>query len=927
MQLIPFDVYVFGNVEIYEQYFQAIATIIKEPGFNSAIHLAVLIGGVGALFRMMFKRDIMELVRWLGIFYLVMFICLRPAARVHIEDRTFTGATPFKDIDNVPLGLAIVAHYSSTIGAGLTEAVERVFHGPDDHSYNKTGLVMASRMVAAASQFQISDPTFNHNMQNFMQQCVFYDLFLHQYTVDQLLNEPNVWQFISGKTSKARAFPYQIKGSKESSQKIKTCIEAAGQMKNDWEAEKQTAIKRYGAYFFPGDDGSLFKKYLPGSYKQLQVAAGNAEDIIMQQMMSNALQQGVQHMAAASNASAALESFVEAKSKLQQRMSYQSIGEQAAYWLPLLKNTLEMIMYGMFLLVILLAFLPSGISILKNYALGLLWIQAWAPIYAIINYAVTSYAQAKSKAVVGAHLTLANLDALASVNIDMAALAGYLTMSVPFLAAGLVKGMVSVLNQSAQYVGGTLQTVTSGVAGEAVVGNISMGNTSFNTHQAYNTTANHTDTSGQFMAGGMSYQLPGGSIATVSPNGAQSINMGPSLSNLGFTLDVASNTSTALTQQAQKSYEAGLNYQKSVGDSWASAYRNATDLTNLIGKAKNSGNTSSFNQNDSVVESLAKNYDLAEQWGRSHNMVGSDATAFLNSVSANFGAGVSLGLGGGKGKKDTPFGISAGAGWNREASRGNSVTESALENSAKDYIEKSGYATNLQTAMSAIHDHHFSTNNEEAKHLSDSIGASMDQAHQFQQQATSSFQAAQRYSTEASMTQSNSATINDQATQAFTNYLLHGGAAGAGGQNYSAEDIEHMRQHDPAKMRELAQNFISGYAENTLHSQNWNHGMAASESDIRQLNQQNDSSIAGKETVANDYRHNQQALANSAHQQGLKENIVNNLAEAQADVLSRSTKSDIESEYKQLNVDSQKLRSGQEAEIKRAKDELSKIGK
>ena len=98
-------------------------------------------------------------------------------------------------------------------------------------------------------------------------------------------------------------------------------------------------------------------------------------------------------------------------------------------------------------------------------------------------------------------LVLATQSGLAQVNSDMAGLAGYISLSVPLIATSLVTGMHHALSHLGQYVGGAVQSSATASAGEAAVGSFSLGNTSFSTHNAYNTSANHFDDTARTASG------------------------------------------------------------------------------------------------------------------------------------------------------------------------------------------------------------------------------------------------------------------------------------------------------------------------------------------------------------------------------------------------------------------------------------------
>jgi len=88
---------------------------------------------------------------------------LYPKATISIEDRTGFDSKP-RIVDRVPLSLAIFASITSSLGIGLTELIETVFHLPDEAAYNKTGMLMGSKLVLAARNFQITDAQFSETL-------------------------------------------------------------------------------------------------------------------------------------------------------------------------------------------------------------------------------------------------------------------------------------------------------------------------------------------------------------------------------------------------------------------------------------------------------------------------------------------------------------------------------------------------------------------------------------------------------------------------------------------------------------------------------------------------------------------------------------------------------------------------------------------
>lgn len=204
---IELSIVTYGNGDILREVFNAIAaTMNSDSAYSTLIHLAIGLAGVWTMFDLVGKRSLTVLVRWFALYYLAFYVVFFPKTTVNIVDRVAQGKVYL--VDNVPLGLAALASYTSIIGDSLTQLTEQNFSLPDDLRYGQTGMVMASNLVTAASTFQITDPVFENNMEDFINQCVFYDLLLDKYSAQDLLTTSNIWQFVTQNASPARVFMY-----------------------------------------------------------------------------------------------------------------------------------------------------------------------------------------------------------------------------------------------------------------------------------------------------------------------------------------------------------------------------------------------------------------------------------------------------------------------------------------------------------------------------------------------------------------------------------------------------------------------------------------------------------------------------------------------------------------------------------------------
>ena len=295
-----------------------------------------------------------------------------------------------------------------------------------------------------------------------------------------------------------------------------------------------------------------------------------------------------------------------------------------------MKSAFEAIMYGCFLFILPLGLFPFGLGVLKNYVYTLCWLQAWAPLYAIINLICSYYAQVQSSAFPGGFV-LKNWYSLLQVNHDMASLAGYLTLSVPFIAAGLVKGMASTMTHVAQYMGGVSQSVGSQAAAEAVAGNISMGVTGMRNNSAFNISSHQQDLTAR-MASGANYQLPSGDSINFMPDGGVAVSRGRTISDLGMNIDFNSSIQNAATQQADYAYNTAKSQSVAAGESYQAGMRNLYELSDHAGSSKSSGDTWVASDNASVAQALNKTKDLTKQFADENQISYDHAKEVLTSA-------------------------------------------------------------------------------------------------------------------------------------------------------------------------------------------------------------------------------------------------------------------------------------------------------
>lgn len=875
------DVIVYGNGDLFREFFNAIvAAFGKGSGggdFNTLFHIAILLAGFTVVYSFIVRRDLMEMVKWLGLFYVAVYMLFLPEATVAIQDRV---NQKFYLVDHVPLGLAVMAGYTSTIGDALTRDIESQFTMPDYQPYHKTGMVFASRMVEAASQFEIIDSQFDQNMREFIHQCVFYDLLLNKYSITTLMTSSNVWSVVAGNASPARAFIYN--------EEVTICRDGARKLTDDWKKQIDYSAEQYGRRFYPSEvkDAAKTKllKELPISYQYLTKLSDSATAIMQQNMMANAIQRGIVSMGSKLNAPAALESYAFARAQEQKRLTNKTLGDMAAHWLPLMKNAFEAIMYGSFIFIVLLSVFPFGWAIVKNYIFTLMWIQMWAPLYAIINLIVSYYAQAHTSAAVDGALSLQAMSGVMQINSDISGLAGYLTLSVPFLSAGLVKGMASTFTHISQYVGGVTQSAGGAASAEAVTGNISLGNTSVGNHNMFNTSANHLDTSGRVNTGMLTTTMAGGSQASVTADGSVMMDMRNSMSNLGASINWADTLRTSYSQQAERSTSAGVNSAISASHAVSSAIRNAHDMNSSLSTSSSSGEGWNTSMNAGFASAVSKVERMTQDFADRHHVSYNEAANVL--ASAYVSGQVTGGLnsrGSPVGKALSMLGVDASAsvsgGGSRTAGHNSSTDRGALFSEAQSYVRDQHYSENVDMVERAASDQSYRTNNEKSNRLMDSMSASFDKARSYRDDMNSNFSEAESARTNASLAQDNAQSINANANQQFMDWMSN--QPGTNGQGKMGLHQAETLMKDPNMQMYYAKQYMEQHRSEL--TSNWNHGMAHNKSQIESHSHANSRQISKSESVSSGYRASSKEIDTRAHHQGLSpENFVNTSARENA---------------------------------------------
>jgi len=786
---MQFEIIAFGNGEILLGVLNAIAMCLNAE--------------TGTLYIPMIRVGMMVAVLWTALYSiwgdylkiwgkaLIPFVFIPPllfvpSTRVHVRDVV---SNYHNDVDHVPLGLAWLGHYVSQFGYEITKQVDQVFSQVDDLKYHKSGFLMASNLIQQAKTFHITNEDIAENMRNFVCQCVAYEAMLgYKYTLEDLRHSSDLWGLVSANPSKIRSFVWREPHKKDepaNTPEIISCKEGVNRLNVVWAPELDRAKTVFGGKLFASspslDARREFIKYLPLSYNFLSGLSKSADQILKQQMMIHSVVDGIEKK---STSLGNTPDFAVRRAYLQQRSTYETLGGMASESLMSMKAVLEAIVYAAFIFIVPLAVLPFGVKILLSWAQTLIWLQMWAPLYAILNFIMSMTAQSKSMGMLSVSnpegITIASSVGLTNLNADMAAMTGFLAMSIPFLAIALVKGVGSFVHM-ASHLGNVSQGAASQAAGEAVTGNYSFGNISEGNQQIANTNMLSQSRAASYRAGAFQF-VDGRNDTTTLADGTPIVNIGSS--NLPVSPNISDTISAQESVMATKAHQRGITQSESSLKNLAECCRDLVSLSDNLAKSESlhdgmtQGITAEQSKAIHTAANLAKGFEKDIQ------------------TSTNKSASAEAGVGG------TFFGVTLGGKASTTASEQDNLRE--LEKFSEDQQFQDAMREAMQASKSISH----TVSDENAKRLATDASGSYEKSMNERYEAQKSFSESDAWNQQAMNTRANAASINANYNQPFIEWLARQPADNATG-HIGRDGAALMIAKDPKQAMAYSNKFLA----------------------------------------------------------------------------------------------------------------------
>ncbi|MFQ1682370.1 conjugal transfer mating-pair stabilization protein TraG [Pantoea dispersa] len=773
------EVWTIYGGDMWRQVFNGVVTVIGAGTFTTLLRIVGLFGVLGVVVSFVKTRNPMVFLYWLAVFMFITSALLVPKRSVQIHDITDPAAV--YEVDNVPAGLAMIAGLSTGGGVGVAQLYDYTFARPDSLTYTKSGMLFGSQVVAQTTDFRSQNPQLAQMLTDYVENCVVGDILLNnKYTVSQLLNSTDPLTLITDNPSPLRGLYQDTGGGRQ----FITCQQAAAVIKNLIGADvriggttwHKLATRVFGSRV---SADSLLGNAMDESYNFFYAGGLSASQIMRNNITNAAIRDGWKGFAARSSDTANLVNLATESSLTKQRLSWASFGTIMGRMLPMFQSLLMLILIALFPLVIALALVNHtifGLNTLKIYAGGFLYFQMWPVMYAILNSLANFYLQTKTGTTA---LVLSNQDQVALQHSDAANIAGYLSASIPVLSFYLTKGAGAIASQVAGSVISSAAFTTGGQASTTADGNWSFNNMSMD-----NVSANKFDTNMLRRSGSQSVQTGNNAMMTQTADGHTVVDTSQAISNLPVSMRLSSLASSGFTEQARQAEQQAQSSLDGYNHSVTSGFQQMNQLTQQSGNSDTVTQGSDNSVATSVSRGVSKMQSAVESYAKSHNVSEQQAYNQLMDITNQGSAGargyVKFDSGdqiaGKVGKWAT--GLSAGGedsvDWRHTSGSSHGTQDSHAEGRDNRHDQSSQEARDFRQGMDMVTSTRLSESGSHTDNQSNSLAqqfaATLNDAKSQYHQYTESSTRSQEFSRMATLSQTQSASLDANYNQEFVDW-------------------------------------------------------------------------------------------------------------------------------------------------------------
>lgn len=741
-----YEVYSYWNLLELQGVFNAIAALTASNDFTGLLRVLALVAMIALVLAVLAGRARHEdFWRWVIMAAIVNGMLLVPKTSVILVDRT--GTEPNRVVANVPVGLAALAHGTSKIGDWLTRAYETVFALPDDLQFQKRGL-MFGHAVLTETQFLSPDMVsgaWMKDFQEFWRECVTPDIITNYLPLDTLRKTTDLWAAL-GNTNPARYVTLTTVGTVSCHP---TAYNDLGNRLNN--SVVPALITSYGLKKFPNDPQAVTNAQngIVASYAFGPGISNTAQNIVRQAAMQQAMVQaycGVFSQSGDSNRAALC--YSTAMGAYQTNHTYQVLASIAESSMPKLKSAIEIIQYAVAPIILAFAVVAGHLAlpVLKTYTMSLVWIQLWAPLYAVVHYIQTVKMQAYEAALGASAGTLEGSAKLVNMGVSDQAVAGMLTLAIPPIAAALVKGGEVGLQAVAGLV--SAPRTAERQAADVAKGNESVGQ--WKTSPMVDYAASPTPV--------MARRNDDGSYTYTHPDGGVTYNVGTAMDRASTRASTAGRVSVGASMVSESAETTAQSQMIAAGQTFAAGLQQSADFVRTHARGERAGTHYGLGDQTGFSQAVNQAQEIVDSFAEKHGLNQSQSAQILGVAEASMHNPKALDL-------ISPLSVRAIA---RATGLSEASAKQLLED-ARAYAKETGFSETVDKIRRATREDTFDTSDEASRRAMEGIRANFDQSIRYLDQASANYQKSLSFKELAQQAKDGSVTVDQDLTTLVMN--------------------------------------------------------------------------------------------------------------------------------------------------------------
>lgn len=797
--------------DLFFQLFNVLAAFMNSSGFLKLVELSASFGFMMAITRC-FKSSLnyQGILKWLVMYLLIFNVVLIPKTTVSIYD---VSSQKTYVVANVPMAFAFVGESLTNLGFGLAQIFDNLFSIlpnsaiPDSIQYTKTGFLFGSRIIQESRNFKVTNPELKADLSMYFKRCVVGDVYLNRtLSPTELKESNNIWESISKSPSKIRrTLVTNDKGVGEN----KTCFDATPVLKARLDKEITRSYTFFGINLFGKPKGSsyenLFTTHLNSAFGYYQALETTGSNAFLQAVMMNMVKEGVNDYQSYLNSTGSIMSHEFNKSQAQQRYQWELGGLKASWFFPFFHSVILFLVMALFPLIVLFAIAYNGMDAFKSYFIFFLSLQFWPVLFAILNFVMAFYGSSISSNY-GA-ITLANFDGVEQLHSEVAGVAGYMMVFIPWLAYGLVTRIGETFNSLSHSMISGLQSSTMSSASEAAGASFSLGQSSFYNATGNTLSANKHDSNYTDMAGNTTRMLESGATLTTTADGGEMIDASANVSRGAISLVGNKAVSGMLSQAAETNAQSISSQSKQLGSVLSQGSNHLTQLSDVLGNDKRLGEGVSDSDSAQVHQSVANVLGIASTVAEKTGVSKEQALTGL----INAGVSTQVGMNSNRSLAGKVLGFTMGVDGNVYARSGYDKSDSTAHRShdgadkVLDAKQMQDFKHDLSYVENFSKTHHLDTSQSKGASLLSQVSEDLREASHISNNLDASYSRGERISNAQSVTETGGSSINANLDQLFMNYVTDN--VGHDERNYLYGHPGDSAAH--AKLSGLANQFVN----------------------------------------------------------------------------------------------------------------------